>query len=273
MAPQADSLLKLDWAERQLQGLKGSIGGFVTSDAFTFRWQRKTDPNKYALLAKVARPCPPEWGLLVGDIANNMRSAIEYAIDRLSGLAPDDRDRRSLGFPICIAPDEFKKQTPRFLNQVDAAAIAIIESFQPYNGSGVDDSLYHLQHINNGDKHRAIRVISARGQFRGTGFSGRVGTNISYGWKGPAFGVIDSLGTVNFGGGTTVASVGTGEISDVESEVQELTVGPGTAMTASPQMTPLIRFADGQPVIERREVLVTLDRILVRVREVVSKFP
>jgi hypothetical protein len=67
----------------------------------------------FAVIVTDIDPMPPIWGLMLGDIANNLRSALDqlaWAIVTRGRKPPatlSKRQRRQVYFPICKDRDEF----------------------------------------------------------------------------------------------------------------------------------------------------------------------
>jgi hypothetical protein len=112
---------------------------------------------------------PPldDWGLVLGECAHNLRSALDnlaYALARLRRDPPDNP--RKIAFPICVSKAEFAKRRRGNLDQMPAEAVSVIEALQPFQrdrpdveGTPESDALVLLQRLNNMDKHRVPSVV------------------------------------------------------------------------------------------------------------------
>lgn len=278
MAAPNDSVLKLDWAEQQFEALKYSTDVFSNSKPYAFRFQHKPEASQYALVARVTKTVPPDWGLIVGDIANNARSALDYIVDRLSTLPATSGERSSLGFPICDNSEEFSSRTgqpaknpkPNKIKGVDPAWLPVFEEFQPYKGGGADDPLWILQKINNGDKHRAIRAVVGIGRFTSMSLGGAALGGIM-GGRPNILRVVPGC-TINFGEGMSIEVSASREITEQETEIATTTGPANMDLGLNPEVVPTVQFAVGQPGIEERPVVPTMRAILDRVKEVLGKF-
>jgi len=244
------------------------VKDFCNGKAHALRIEQQADPSLYLVFGR-ANPCPDDWGYIIGDVANAARSSLDYIVDRLSTLAPDDPGRNRIGFPICDTPKEWSDRIPSSLRDVDHALRISFEEFQPYKRSVVDDPLGLLREINNRDKHRSVRVVTAFARFMGVGLV-TSNAQVSGGSVMPFF-----SGNINFGDTWRLRHVGTGEISEAESIVAEIRRMSDNAPNArvAPLAVPTIQFAVGQSRIERREVIPTLRGAIDRVKEVLLKFP
>lgn len=135
----------------------------------THRTEYHSDRHGFAVLVdSVLVPIPVRWGLLVGDIANNFRSALDHVAWALTarGKRPPDKlsgnKRRHIGFPIKRVRTEFNGELCSMLPGVSRADIAKVRACQPYL-AGTRAAPWHplsmLAGINNAHKHQGIQPI------------------------------------------------------------------------------------------------------------------
>lgn len=106
---------------------------------------------------KQVEDIPPDVSLLIGDICNNLRSALDHLLWQLWLLKYPSFDK-SVSFPICDSRVAFNnKSTTRHIKELSAIQRAAIESLQPYKTG--NKALSFLRDVNNSDKHRIIQVI------------------------------------------------------------------------------------------------------------------
>lgn len=115
------------------------------------------------------------WGAMVGDIAHDLRSAIDQLVFQLAIVNGANPEGWNTSFPICNSAEIFAARIGRSLRGVSEEARGRIERAQPYH-AGTDlarHPLLHLRELSNSDKHRvpslaAIHrlggVVSLRGQ-------------------------------------------------------------------------------------------------------------
>jgi hypothetical protein len=98
MLPSFDGIvLKLKRADQQLDALKKAIGVFLDGDpyepAVQFRRIRGTPVAPcvmdFTIRMIVKKPCPPMWGILIGEIVHDLRSALDHAVYQLVIHATD----------------------------------------------------------------------------------------------------------------------------------------------------------------------------------------
>ena len=145
----------------------------------------KSGKNVYRISIDGSPPSP-EWGVYIGEIAHNFRSALDNLVYQLALLHDPETvagpKGRRLQFPIFVVrdgPDKngtFEGQKKRMIGLLRPEHQARIERLQPYKrGSGVpfkptnlpkrgrrNGPLFWLQEINNADKHRLFQVVASR---------------------------------------------------------------------------------------------------------------
>lgn len=100
-------------------------------------------------------PMPIPVSILIGEIAYNLRAALDYLVYALAVL-DSGASQSGTQFPIEDMPDGFKGRQQRFLNGLNAAHVAAIERLQPYKGC---DWTGFLRSLSNPDKHRHLTLI------------------------------------------------------------------------------------------------------------------
>jgi hypothetical protein len=123
----------------------------------------------------------PLWGVLLGDIVNNYRSALDHTAwaamqigCERSGITLKPGQENRVQFPICDERDDFNKWMDERLFAVSRAHRAAMRRYQPYiRGARIRPlhSLRTLREFSNDDKHREIQLLSfvpTKGQLRVT---------------------------------------------------------------------------------------------------------
>lgn len=101
---------------------------------------------------------PERCAILVGDVANNLRTALNYLIIQLAFLDSGAKGRNQ--FPIEETPEGFKGHIAGkrgFLIGVSPAHLEEIEKLQPYNGCNWTRD---LGKISNFDKHTDLILVT-----------------------------------------------------------------------------------------------------------------
>lgn len=136
-----------------------------------YRVTTKFDPERGCHVASLKlerelEPATNRLSTIIGDVAHNTRSALDFVAWRLAlKNAPhsgkdlsDPRVARKVSFPIATSCKAFRDHAAFTFFSEDA--LALIEEFQPYNRSPYPkrDALYILREISNQDKHRVFPV-------------------------------------------------------------------------------------------------------------------
>ncbi|MGD0355468.1 MAG: hypothetical protein ABSB31_08510 [Dehalococcoidia bacterium] len=209
---------------------------------------------------------PPslEWGIYIGEIAHNLRSALNQLVYQLALLERPNIPKtvaRNLQWPIARCRKEFKnRKGKQMLELLRSKHKAIIERLQPYKrrGSvdfvslnraeyrGCNSPLFWLNEINNADKHRLIQVVGAK-------------TAI-----GPVIGRLRTSDIIDL----SDISLGRIRILKDGAKFEEY----ASHVYVDSEIIPLIAFAHGCKAVAGRGVIFVLDLITKHVSEIVEGF-
>jgi hypothetical protein len=156
-----DSWTKLARGKEHLETLARECDGYLCAGP-TFAAEVFYDPEAEAVEPEFrADPMPPpRMGAIVGDIAHNLRSALDVAARQLAVANDEDaaRERRHLvTFPLTSSPEAFARSRP--LAFFSESARRVIERLQPYQVSM--EALGWLRDLSNADKHRVAQLTIA----------------------------------------------------------------------------------------------------------------
>lgn len=152
--------------------------------------------SRIVFRAKVERDAMMRLGVIVGDVAHNLRSALDHAVWQLVMTNGADPGRHTM-FPIIRSAAEFQERGLRQLRGVAPAAVAVIEEVQPYHMPSPDltpeDSfLWLLDELSNHDKHRVLNVTAGRVAGWTIAFPSLTSSSIGAGMPNPdAFGPLE----------------------------------------------------------------------------------
>jgi hypothetical protein len=138
----------------------------------SFGFRSSYHPNRHGFAIKVeeTEPIPIRWRLLLGDVANNYRAALDHLAwglvlrGRESGKLTRKQEN-AVYFPYARSRTSFNGELSRKLPGVKRADVAKIRKCQPYHHphqSQARHALVLLAGINNGDKHRTIQPVWAQ---------------------------------------------------------------------------------------------------------------
>ena len=141
-------------AEEHLADLGGRIARWLDKreNAVVFQFDMKPPHDPIVDTANCVGP-PLMVGILFGEIAYNLRSALDYLIFELAKLDPGTA-QDGTQFPIESSKDNFRgwKKKAR-LKGIKPAHIAALDRLQPYRGCQWTKT---LRDISNPDKHREL---------------------------------------------------------------------------------------------------------------------
>jgi hypothetical protein len=156
-SPLADAWAKYKRADAHADALHREISVYRESDAVDIVHESDPQTRDYVFRVKVREPPPlREWGLTVGDVLHNLRSALDSLAWQLvilsTGTEPPEQIARKIYFPLAASPDSFFRRA--VLEHVLPVHRDLMHDVQPYQaGYG---ALGTLDELSRQDKHRAI---------------------------------------------------------------------------------------------------------------------
>ena len=173
----------LDSAERKLgrakvhrEELDSILSTFYDSDPYFVTAELDVERGVYEEVVHCrVEPDLAGYGLVIGDVASNLRSCLNYLAYDLTVLEtqanPPPRDR-NIQFPIVSDGKEWENSRKGLIPNVGGKVSDAIQSVQPYKRGHADPStdpdapveshpLWWLNELNNADKHRLIPVTTA----------------------------------------------------------------------------------------------------------------
>jgi hypothetical protein len=159
--------LKLDRAQSHLDELHAEFNEF--RDREPYEWDGPhVDENlkRVSYLVKVHEEPKREWGLIIGDCIQNLRSALDHLIYALSagpdGSPPANAD--ICAFPISSSGTGFNsKRTQERISGVDPKARSLVKWWQPFRRGRdfAQHPLWVLRELSDWDKHRLLLVAGS----------------------------------------------------------------------------------------------------------------
>ncbi len=151
-------------AEELLNLLAREWSAFLKTNPWPSRVDDRTDPPWYRVYLDFTAPPPPRFAIRVGEIAHDLRSALDHLMWREAvehvGLQQAEANAAVIAFPLSKSPAAFK--SAKALKYIGKDACAIAERYQPYESAQQNRplSLGLLRWFNNMDKHRTIQVTA-----------------------------------------------------------------------------------------------------------------
>lgn len=166
--PLDHAYFRLDWAKKRLAELETINRDFIYKEANFLRNSVRINIDNDSSIPDIFVPSKPDnlipvsFPILVGEIAQHLRTTLDYLVYRLA-ILDSGPSQEFTQFPVADTPDKFKIQSKGRLKGVNAAHIAAIETLQPYNGV---DWTKRLVAISNRDKHMDLNITVARSAVR-----------------------------------------------------------------------------------------------------------
>lgn len=160
--------LKLDRAKEHWEALNREIRSYLDNHAIVP--VAACDPLQRLYIFRVGKvlPLPARWGIIVGDIVHNTRSALDHLVTQLV-MANGQVPGRHHAFPVCVKTRDWQRQVEHakpgksMLQGVAPAAVSLIKSIQPFHVGAQRDAkrstLAGLQRLSNADKHRLVHSV------------------------------------------------------------------------------------------------------------------
>lgn len=149
---------KVRRAGEHLKELNAEVQNFVKAHPYVYELKNDPDTGLPVYLVHAVGPDeqpPPQIGIIVGDIAHNLRSALDHVVCQLSLLQGGSCGGTQ--FPICDTKTAFSIDVDK--KKRLGAAIAYRAAFsrvQPYNRRKSGILLACLRDLSNADKHRVV---------------------------------------------------------------------------------------------------------------------
>lgn len=143
--------LKIERAKHHIRDLNRQINTYLAEKPFKLVRTGNADTREVALRTKTNKAIPAEFALILGDIAHNLRSALDLTIFTLvGGRSPSPW---KVQFPFCRKPEGMDSAINN--GQVRFAGEKVVDAvcaLRPYNGG--NKILWDLQALDSSDKHR-----------------------------------------------------------------------------------------------------------------------
>lgn len=190
MHPLDGPRLKIQSAKSEIEELKRLEDVFVHESQYDIvrtELNLKSGNNVYRVRTSSSPPSL-EWGVYIGEIAHNLRSALDELVYQLA-LLQIKTPQRNIQFPIFLVGNTTRKQGRGLIPHFEGGERgcghsmicpllpghqALIERWQPYKRGrgGRNSPLYWLKEVNNADKHRLIQVVAPRQRFQPSSVGG-----------------------------------------------------------------------------------------------------
>lgn len=158
--PLKDAVARLNWAGQLISELRTLIDEYEVREFERYlpKWDEPQGNYSLELPNPTSFPPPRSIKVLVGDIVDNLRKALEYLVFQ---LAKNNKGREVTGtqFIVVASAKRFDEMKAMKLKGLKDHQIRIIEEYQPYNGG---EWLRLLTRMSNQDKHRELHGVFNR---------------------------------------------------------------------------------------------------------------
>jgi hypothetical protein len=244
--------LKLGRANVHLESLKEQVQRFIDGNPYGAVAEYDGQTEKCVLRTQIFVPPPQDWGIIIGDIAHNLRSALDQLVWQLActqTATPFDKT----AFPIFDVFTKYRDNGRIVIQNLTPRQKTLVRRLQPYHrgNRAIEHPLWLLQNINNTDKHRVIQTIGAVFDVRGLGFGNLWGFD---------------LYNMNVYGGQRL------EEGAPIADFTLVQTAPDARMDMHPEIIPTIEFGKGSNTVEGMPLIATLSDILTHVERVIGIF-
>jgi len=176
--PLEEAYAKVERAGQYIQQLHEHNVAWVAAHPYNIVAEVDQDSGRRIGVARAQGPeeaVPMYFGLVAGDFAHNLRSALNYLAWQLALRPVGTGPGRDTQFPIFFdrdghtyktpARERFLASAPRFMHGIQPEHQARIERYQPYHG-GYRKDLAFLASINDIDKHRVVPTTEMSANLR-----------------------------------------------------------------------------------------------------------
>ncbi|MFZ1085961.1 MAG: hypothetical protein WAN35_13430 [Terracidiphilus sp.] len=162
-----DLLVKVDRANKHLVDLQlASANFFHPPNPYETISEDNAQTGERTFYLRIHKEIPSEFPALIGDIAHNLRSALDHLawhLVQISPVVPKAKDG-SIYFPIFEDASEYRNGKMRKIQGMSDAAIQTIDDIKPYGRldksnptAGIGNlALYWLNALDIQDKHRLL---------------------------------------------------------------------------------------------------------------------
>jgi hypothetical protein len=156
--------LKIGRARERMNEIEREASAFLDTQPYVVVPHNDGEADWFTMRCRVFAPPPMSLGLVAGDFAHNLRSALDYIVYQLAALG--DHGEKGRGkktqFPIFRDVTEYERWEKVYLKGVRDQERAAIKQLQPFDRPG--SLLFAIMELDDRDKHRLVDpVVSIAG--------------------------------------------------------------------------------------------------------------
>lgn len=151
------AVLKAQRAKRHIADFDTEASKFFGGYPYDVAFNPDLEDGRYGYRLWTRRPFPElRFGLIVGDVVHNLRSALDYLVAACA--IADDRTINDTAFPIVREEAQFEGRLQKKARKAGPVAMQVIRGLKPYAGG--NDALVVIHQLDLTDKHRLIEPVA-----------------------------------------------------------------------------------------------------------------
>jgi hypothetical protein len=152
--------VKIERAKQHIHELNSEIRAFFDTNPFIVGTKRNPKTRQLIYYLVSVHEVPLTIAAIAGDILQNLRSALDHLAYQLVLVGRGSGDPlRHVYFPIADDAKKYESEKIKKTRGMREAAIKAIDAVKPYRGG--NDILWHLNRLNNVDKHRLLITVGS----------------------------------------------------------------------------------------------------------------
>ncbi len=146
---------KLNWAKNHLANLKREQSAFIKTTKCEIFTELHPERAKHTIckMRLTQQVVPPGVAEMVGDVVDNLRSALDHAVYGIA-VASGHPEAREAYFPFSRSASQFEANLKGRCRDVPKEIYPLLRNFEPYKGGS--DALYALNAVCIANKHKLV---------------------------------------------------------------------------------------------------------------------
>ena len=152
---------KIERAKKHSVELQSELQAFLDSVPYEVAYKHDPQTRKLIYYVSSAKPVPDSFPLIVGDIIQNLVTALDHLAYQIvcSDTGDNPPSPHRIYFPIDDGEDKYESSKRRKLEGAKEKTLNAIDALKPYKGG--NDLLWILHRLNNIEKHRILLTVGS----------------------------------------------------------------------------------------------------------------
>lgn len=151
--------IKVDRAKEHLAEVERESRAFLATRPYEIGVRRHAETQRTIYYVSGVRDTPPRLAAVVGDVIQNLRSALDQLAAQLVEIGTGTSAGKHVYFPIGDDLASYSAKKAKQTTGMTAAAVHTIDALRPYKGG--NESLWQVHALNIIDKHRALLTVGS----------------------------------------------------------------------------------------------------------------